>query len=124
MGAAVEDGVAEVSIAGRRFGGAAGRRWVSRLVRARRELAAQADGPIQWLRTGPVIAYRRGAVVVVMNGGTDPVTLPPQSGRTTVFSTDSAHRDHNGTRGAALTVQPNAAIIFRTQHASAPVVWP
>jgi alpha-glucosidase len=92
------------------------------LLRARRELAPQADRPIEWLRTGPVIAYRLGAVAVVMNGGTDPVTLPPQGGRTTVFSTDGAHRDHNGTRGAALTLQPNAAIIFRTQHASVPVV--
>jgi alpha-glucosidase len=55
------------------------------LLRARRELAPQADRPIEWLRTGPVIAYRLGAVAVVMNGGTDPVTLPPQGGRTTVF---------------------------------------
>ena len=41
-----------------------------------------------------------------------------------VSTRPTAQRDHNGTRGAALTVQPNAAIIFRTQHASAPVVWP
>jgi alpha-glucosidase len=93
------------------------------VLRARRELATEADEPIEWIRSGSVIAYRRGAAVVVMNAGTELVTLPPQHGRTTVFSTDSTHREQNEAPGAALTVQPDAAIIFRTQDASAPVVW-
>ena len=87
-----------------------------RLLRVRRELGTEADKPIEWIRSGSVIAYRRGGAMVVMNGGTEPVTLPPQDGRTTVFSTDSSHGEPNDAPGAALTVHPDAAIIFRAQH--------
>ncbi|GHG43159.1 MULTISPECIES: glycoside hydrolase family 13 protein [Amycolatopsis] len=63
-----------------------------RAIRARRELGLGAPGPVEWLETGAdaVLAFRRGALVCVVNTGTSVFTPPAEWGEDVLGSTGPA----------------------------------
>jgi alpha-glucosidase len=88
------------------------------LLRARRSLSAHAVEPIRWMGVEPVIAYRRGPVIVATNAGTGPATLETPGPYATVFSSASDHDERRSpgrgsTSGDALALMPDETVIVR-----------
>lgn len=88
------------------------------LLGVRRSLPAA--GPVAWMDSGPVIAYRRGEVLVALNAGATPARFEPPGRSTVVYSTKPVPRDKEieldlGVE-PAVTLVPEEAVILRLNH--------
>jgi alpha-glucosidase len=93
------------------------------LLRVRRSLPKEGGGSVEWIGSGPIIGYRRGDLIVVMNSGSTPTTFKTQDPYSDFYSTRAAHRGgeiEGGSRGQpALTLAPDEAVIIRVDHEGA-----
>jgi alpha-glucosidase len=85
------------------------------LLRTRRGLPA--DGGVEWIGSGAVVAYRRGDVIVAMNGGSTPTAFEIQHRCAVVYSTTADQRNLGIARASrghlSLTLVPDEAVILR-----------
>jgi alpha-glucosidase len=80
------------------------------LLAARRAHLPATDVPVEWLEaSGPLVAYRRGDLLVAANCGDEPATLHPPARWEQVFAT----AQHHAREGAGVTLQPDHAVMLR-----------
>ncbi len=82
-----------------------------RLLRVRRGLRDLAGAPLEWLgKAGPIVAYRRGSVIVAANCGDETASFEPPSGRWRVLY--HAARSGEGAAGGAVVLEPCGAVLL------------
>jgi alpha-glucosidase len=88
------------------------------LLGVRRSL--RSAGPVEWMVSGPVIAYRRGEVLVALNAGATPARFEPPGRSTLVYSTRSMpcgkEVEVDLRVKPAVTLVPEEAVILRLDH--------